>query len=208
MTFPPILLASSSPYRRTLLEKLGIPFECASPDIDERMLDAEEPEKLVARLAREKAGALQPGYPGHWIIGSDQVAVTEAGAVLTKPLNHEGARAQLSQCSGQRVRFLTGLCLLNASNGRAETVVEPFDVYFRTLSAAQIERYLRLEQPYDCAGSFRAEGLGITLFRRLSGDDPNALVGLPLIRLVDLLLGFGFNCLAGTLADDSAQLEP
>lgn len=181
-----LVLASSSPYRRALLEKLGLPFAAESPAIDESPLPHEAPDDLVQRLALAKAQALAPRYPAHWIIGSDQLAVLD-GRVLGKPGNSETACEQLRACSGRRVIFLTGLTLLDSASGAATTVLEPFIVTFRRLSDAQIAHYVEREQPLDCAGSFKSEGLGIALFERLQGDDPNALVGLPLIRLVTLL---------------------
>lgn len=183
---PSIVLASSSPYRRRLLEQLGFPFEWSSPDIDETPCAGETPQLLVERLAHSKAQALTPRYTQHWIIGSDQVACID-GQILGKPGDINNARRQLRACSGQSVEFLTGLCLLNSRDGKFKTIVEPFTVVFRNLSDEQIERYLKREQPFDCAGSFKAEGLGIALFDRLEGNDPNALIGLPLIQLVSLL---------------------
>jgi septum formation protein len=183
---PPLLLASSSPYRRALLERLQLPFIWASPAIDESPLPGETAQALVARLAEAKARALLPQHPGHLIIGSDQVAVLE-GRILGKPGNLDNARAQLRAASGRRVEFLTGLCLLDGRDGIARCRVAPFAVRFRQLGEAQIERYLERERPFDCAGSFKAEGLGIALFSALEGRDPNALIGLPLIALVDLL---------------------
>jgi septum formation protein len=181
-----IVLASSSPYRRQLLEQLKLPFEWSSPDIDETVLPDEEPMALVKRLALAKARALATQFPQHCIIGSDQVACLN-GNILGKPGTLNNARRQLRACSGRRVGFLTGLCLLDSSNGSFETIVEPFTVIFRTLSNEQIDNYLTREQPFDCAGSFKVEGLGIALFECLEGADPNALIGLPLIRLVTLL---------------------
>lgn len=191
---PSIILASSSPYRRRLLEQLGLTFEWASPDIDETALPGESPEALVERLARAKAQALAVRYPQHWIIGSDQIASFD-NRILGKPGNIENARRQLHACRGQRVEFITGLCLLNSRDGKSETIVERFGVMFRELSDEQIDRYLEREQPFDCAGSFKVEGLGIALFERLEGDDPNALIGLPLIRLVTLLQRAGVDVL-------------
>lgn len=183
---PSIVLASSSPYRRQLLQQLGLPFEWSNPAVDEVALPDEAPWTLVKRLAQAKARALTARYSQHWIIGSDQVACLD-DRILGKPGNMDNARRQLRACSGRRVEFLTGLCLLNSSDDSSETIVEPFAVKFRTLSDAQIDRYLEREQPFDCAGSFKVEGLGIALFERLEGDDPNALIGLPLIQLVTLL---------------------
>ncbi|NCA69241.1 MAG: septum formation inhibitor Maf [Sphingobacteriia bacterium] len=181
-----LVLASTSPYRRALLERLGLTFQTAAPAIDERPGPGEDPHDLVRRLAEAKARAVAPAHPHAWIIGSDQVACHD-GAILGKPGERARAIAQLEQVSGQSVLFLTGLCLLHAASGQAETLVEPFRVHFKTLTRAQIEAYIDREQPLDCAGSFKSEGLGIALFRRLEGDDPSALIGLPLIRLIDLL---------------------
>ncbi len=189
---PPILLASSSPYRRRLLEQLGIAFEWASPAVDETPLSGETPQALVTRLAQTKARALAANYPEHLIIGSDQVACLD-GRILGKPGNLTNAHRQLRACSGRRVEFLTGLCVLSGRNSSSDTVVEPFAVVFRDLNDAQIDRYLAREQPIDCAGSFKAEGLGIALLERLEGNDPNALIGLPLIRLVTLLQRAGIE---------------
>jgi len=187
-----IVLASSSPYRRRLLEQLGVAFEWASPDIDETPRRGESPRMLVERLARAKAGALAERYPRHWIIGSDQTACLD-GHILGKPGNFANAQRQLRSCRGKRVEFLTGLCLLNSGTGEAETIVDLFSVLFRHLSDEQIDRYLRREQPFDCAGSFKVEGLGIALFERLEGSDPNTLIGLPLIQLVTLLQRAGLE---------------
>ena len=181
-----LVLASSSPHRRQLLDRLGLSYEICPPEIDERRHDGEPPADYVARLAREKAAAVAGRFPQHLIIGSDQAAVLD-GEVIGKPGDHARARQQLQRASGRSVRFLTGLSLLNSASGRQQTVVEPFTVHFRRLDEARIERYLEREQPYGCAGSFKSEGLGIALFERLEGDDPNALIGLPLIRLIGLL---------------------
>lgn len=184
------MLASSSRYRRALLEKLGLDFIADSPAIDESVQPGETPAALVERLAREKAQALAAKYPHHLIIGSDQVACLD-GEILGKPGNAARARQQLQAASGRHALFLTGLCLLDSGSGTLQSVVEPFAVEFRVLNAAQIDHYLEREQPFDCAGSFKSEGLGIALFERLEGDDPNALVGLPLIRLVTMLEAAG-----------------
>lgn len=189
-----IILASTSPYRRALLEKLGFSFEVRAPEIDERPLPGESPDALVARLAQAKAGAVGAQADNALVIGSDQVAVLD-GEILGKPGGHEQARAQLSRASGRGVTFLTGLCLWDAASGEARTEVVPFRVVFRPLTEAQIEGYLRREQPYNCAGSFKSEGLGIALFERLEGDDPNTLVGLPLIRLCRMLEASGVSVL-------------
>lgn len=187
-----IVLASSSPYRRRLLEQLGLDFEWASPDIDETPLANEAPRILVARLAEAKARALAKRYPRHLIIGSDQIACLD-GRILGKPGDIDNARRQLRACSGRRVEFLTGLSLLDSGTNACTTLVEPFAVMFRQLGDDHIERYLAREKPLDCAGSFKVEGLGIALFERLEGDDPNALIGLPLIRLVTLLAHAGIE---------------
>lgn len=182
----PLVLASSSPYRRQLLERLGLPFDWQAPAIDERPKPEEAPATLVTRLAQAKASALAATYPDALIIGSDQVAVLD-GQILGKPGSFEAAQRQLLAASGRSVEFFTGLCLLNSATGTAQVHCEPFRVHFRSLTPTQVSVYLRKEQPYDCAGSFKAEGLGICLFRQLEGRDPNALIGLPLIALIDLL---------------------
>ncbi len=181
-----LVLASSSVYRKALLTRLELPFITAIPALDERPLHDEPPEDLVLRLARLKAEAVAQHYPEALIIGSDQVAV-HAGKILGKPGNHNNAVAQLRQLSGERVTFLTGLCLLNAAAARLQVDCVTFHVKFRTLTQASIENYVRREQPYDCAGSFKSEGLGIALFECLQGDDHTALIGLPLIRLIHML---------------------
>lgn len=181
-----LILASSSPYRKELLHRLGLPFITITPQADETPLPGESPEALVARLASAKAHAVAHQHPDALIIGSDQVAVLE-NQILGKPGNHDNAAAQLGNASGKRVEFLTGLCLLNGATRRMQVNVIPFAVVFRVLSAAQIDNYLRREQPYNCAGSFKSEGLGIALFDKLEGEDPTALVGLPLISLVQML---------------------
>ncbi len=182
----PLVLGSSSPFRKELLSRLQLPFETASPDIDESRLDGERPEQLVERLSREKAAEVAKRHPHHLIIGSDQVAVN-GGEVLGKPGSFENAFQQLRSASGRSVQFLTGLTLLNSETGASQSEVIPFQVHFRELDDERIERYLRAEEPYNCAGSFKSEGLGITLFERLEGSDPSALMGLPLIRLVRML---------------------
>lgn len=189
----PLVLASSSPYRRELLQRLGLPFTTASPDIDETPGTDETANELAIRLAEAKACALRSRFPEHWIIGSDQVASLSDGTLLHKPGSHEQALRQLHRCSGQTVTFHTGLCLLDAASGKRQLCCEPFMVHFRTLLPEEIENYLRREQPYDCAGSFRMEGLGITLFERLQGQDPNSLIGLPLIALNRMLINWGRN---------------
>lgn len=189
-----LVLASTSPYRKTLLEKLQLPFETVSPEIDETSLPDESPEQLVARLAESKAKAAAAKFSHALIIGSDQVAVVE-GKIVGKPGNHDNAVAQLKRASGKRVVFLTGLCVYNTASQRSQVEVVPFSVVFRQLTETQIEHYLQREQPYNCAGSFKSEGLGIALFERLEGDDPNTLIGLPLIRLVRMLENEGYPVL-------------
>ncbi|RDE24723.1 septum formation inhibitor Maf [Motiliproteus coralliicola] len=181
-----LVLASTSIFRQQLLEKLQLPFVCEAPDVDETPLENESAEALVCRLAQAKAAAVARHHQQALVIGSDQVAVLD-GQIIGKPLNHQNAIQQLKNSSGRSITFLTGLCLHNSATGEQQTVCEPFRVHFRTLDDAQIERYLQAEQPYQCAGSFKSEGLGISLFEKLEGDDPNSLIGLPLIRLIKLL---------------------
>lgn len=181
-----LILGSSSPFRAELLNKLDLSFTQVSPDIDETPAPDETPEQLVQRLASSKALEIAKTHPEALIIGSDQVAVIN-GDILGKPGNHKNAMAQLKRASGQDVTFLTGLALYNAKNAHMQAVVEPFTVHFRDLSDNQIDFYLKKEQPYQCAGSFKSEGFGISLFSKLVGDDPNTLIGLPLIRLIDML---------------------
>jgi septum formation protein len=185
----PLVLASTSPFRRELLQRLGLSFETAVPDVDETPEPDETPQVLVQRLAECKARAV--GRTRHGlIIGSDQVASSGAD-ILGKPGSHEKAVAQLAFLSGKRVSFYTGLCLLNTESGELQLDMVPCHVQFRALTDGQIERYLAAEQPYNCAGSFKSEGLGITLFERMEGDDPTALIGLPLIRLTSMLANAG-----------------
>ncbi len=187
-----LLLASTSPWRRMLLEKLTLPFECAAPEVDETPQPCESARQLVVRLAQAKAQALASRFPQHLIIGSDQVCVLD-GEITGKPHTEENAHRQLRKASGTIVTFYTGLALYNSANGHLQTECEPFDVHFRHLSDQEIEAYIRKENPLQCAGSFKSEGLGITLFERLEGRDPNSLVGLPLIALCQMLRREGFN---------------
>lgn len=187
-----LVLASTSPYRKQLLEKLGLPFVQAAPDIDESSHDQESASTLVERLAREKAFALAENHPNSLIIGSDQVATFD-GRIIGKPHTKDNAQKQLNAFSGQKITFYTGLAIHNTVTGETKSLVEPFEVHFRKLSDRQIERYIEIEQPLDCAGSFKSEGLGITLFEKLNGRDPNALIGLPLIALCDLLQAFDIS---------------
>lgn len=190
----PLILGSSSPYRSELLAKLQLPFTTASPNIDESPLMGESPAQLVLRLAENKARKVAESNLSALVIGADQLAVLE-GEVLGKPGTIDNAVRQLQAASGKTVTFLTGLALYNAANQQMQSVVEPFEVNFRHLTAAQIRRYVDMEQPLDCAGSFKSEGLGISLFNELRGSDPNSLIGLPLIRLIDMLAVQGVEVL-------------
>jgi 7-methyl-GTP pyrophosphatase len=187
-----LVLASTSPYRRALLARLEIPFETEAPHIDETPHDGEAPAATALRLAREKAAALLPGFPDAFIVGSDQVAELDHRP-LGKPLTHANAVHQLRLCSGRTVEFHTGLCLLDAASGAAQVAAAVNRVRFRKLDEDEIERYLRREQPYDCTGSAKADAFGIVIIEALQGDDPNALIGLPLILLVDMLRRAGFR---------------
>jgi len=186
----PLILASTSPYRRELLARLRLPFEVFSPGVDEAPLPGEAPETTALRLAHAKAAAGQAHHPGALIIGSDQVAELD-GQRLEKPGSHRRAAAQLALLSGRCATFHTAVALLNAESGMMRTRLVPTRVRFRTLTTGEIERYLQKEQPYDCAGSAKSEGLGIALLRSIEGDDPTALIGLPLIALTDMLSAEG-----------------
>ncbi len=181
-----LVLASGSPYRKALLERLGVPFEVKVSQADEGPLPGESAEALTLRLALAKAEAVRPLAPDALIIGSDQVAVYD-GEIVGKSGGFAEAARQLRRISGKTALLYTGLALLNARTGRAQTAVALFQVTFRPLSEERIARYLNKEQPYDCAGSVKSEGLGIALFDRFDGDDPTTLIGLPLIRLVRML---------------------
>lgn len=187
-----IVLASSSRYRRELLARLGLPFVCASPDIDETPNSGESPATLVRRLAQAKAQALAATYPAHLVFGSDQVACCN-GQILGKPGNISKAHQQLAMLSNQRVEFLTGIALLNTKTSRLQVDLDITEVSFRDLSAEEIEAYVQREQPLDCAGSFKSEGLGVTLFHRIDNSDPTALIGLPLIKVCDMLRQENFD---------------
>ncbi|WP_338164881.1 Maf family protein [Vibrio sp. 10N] len=189
-----LILASTSPYRAELLAKLGLSFEAIAPQTDETAHCDESASQLVQRLALEKARALQ-NETNALIIGSDQVCVID-GHIIGKPLDRETAIRQLSQQSGKTIRFYTGLAVVNTNTGECDVTVDTFDVTFRVLNQTQIERYVDLEQPYYCAGSFKSEGLGISLFSALEGKDPNTLVGLPLIDLVTMLDKHGLSPLS------------
>lgn len=184
-----LLLASTSPYRRALLERLALPFDCVRPDVDESPLAGEPPDSLAVRLAAAKAAEVAKRHPGAWVIGSDQVADLD-GQPLGKPGTVRAAHAQLAAMSGQVVHFHTAICLVR--DGEQHEARDTTRVHFRKLKAAEIERYVDAEQPLDCAGSFKCEGLGIALFDAIESRDPTALVGLPLIALCGLLRQAGF----------------
>lgn len=183
---PKLILASTSSYRQELLGRLGLPFEVANPQTDESPLAGETPEAMALRLSEAKARAVAEAYPDALIIGSDQVATVD-GEVYGKPGTHERAIEQLRALSGKTVNFFTGLCLLNSRTGEADLRGVPTLVTFRELRDTEIENYLRREPAYNCAGSAKSEGLGIALLSSMKGEDPNALVGLPLIALCDML---------------------
>lgn len=189
-----LVLASTSPFRKQLLARLGLSFDTVGADIDEKALPGEKAELLVRRLAEAKAQAVARGYPSALVIGADQVAVMD-DAILGKPNLREQAARQLRWFSGKSVTFFTGVCLLNSSNGRMQGEVVPYTAVFRSLSERQIMSYLEREQPYNCAGSLKSEGLGISLLKRLTGEDPTALIGLPLISLTRMLENEGVQVL-------------
>lgn len=192
MTAPPLILASTSRYRRELLQRLRLPFEVVSPQVDETPRPGESPAPLALRLALAKARAVAAQRPEAVVIGSDQVADLH-GEPIGKPGTHERATAQLRRLSGQRVVFQTAVSVVHASAGYEQTLLAPVTVRFRVLDDAEIERYLRLEEPYDCAGSAKCETLGIALLDAIDSDDPTALVGLPLIRTSRLLREAGLD---------------
>ena len=197
ITVPPLWLASTSRYRQALLTKLTTQFQTRAPNVDETALAGESPTALVSRLALAKAQSVAAELTQGLVIGSDQVAVFN-GAIIGKPHTVDKAVQQLSQFSGQKVQFLTGLVLFNAADGSYQLHVDSFDVWFRQLTGAEIRYYIAAEQPLDCAGSFKSEGLGIALFDKLSGDDPNSLVGLPLLMLNKMLIKAGVNLLSAS----------
>ncbi|HEY5900573.1 MAG TPA: Maf family nucleotide pyrophosphatase [Burkholderiales bacterium] len=181
-----LVLASTSSYRKALLERLGVAFEVAAPHVDERALGAETPPQTALRLAALKAQAVRAAHRDALIIGSDQTA-TSGGRPLGKPGDHATATRQLRALSGKSADFHTAVALLDAANGKVQTALVPCRVYFRTFDDARIERYLQKEKPYDCAGSAKAEGLGIALIERIETEDPTSLIGLPLIALTEML---------------------
>ena len=186
---PSLILASTSPYRRDLLQRLGVDFQCVRPEVDETPHPGETADALARRLACEKALAVARQHPGHWVIGSDQCAGLD-GRILGKPGSEAAACAQLAAMSGRRVDFHTAVCV-----ARDEQLFQACDltcVHFRTLDAAAVARYVAREQPLDCAGSFKCEGMGISLFEAIDNHDPTALVGLPLIATCRLLRQAGF----------------
>ena len=189
-----LVLASSSPFRQRLLGQLSVEFRALNPDIDESPLPNEKPEALVRRLSIAKARAVVSRAPAALIIGSDQVAF-HRGKVVGKPRDHADAVAQLLSSSGKTITFVTSVALLNSANGNLQTEVVPFSVRFRSLTQETIERYLERERPYGCCGSLRVDGLGIALLDKLMGDDPSALIGLPLTVLVQMLEREGFRVL-------------
>jgi septum formation protein len=196
-----LVLASTSRYRKSLLERLDLPFDTIAPEVDESAFPGESPEALVSRLAQAKANAVAAQLEDALVIGSDQLAAVD-GEVLGKPGTEEKACAQLALLSGKEVTFLTGLCVVRAPSNDGDAEAAQFElvktpVHFRRLSSAQISDYVAREQPLDCAGAFKSEGLGIALFERLGGDDPNALIGLPLIALCGMLERAGLPVLGG-----------
>jgi septum formation protein len=193
-TPPRLILASTSPYRRTLLERLGLPFDVVAPRVDETPMDGESPPALAARLARAKALAVAETVPTAVVIGSDQVAELD-GLPVNKPGSHPAATAQLRMLRGRAVRFHTALCVMRLDPALSSEERVVTDVLYRMLGDDAIERYLQRERPYDCAGSAKVEGLGIALTEAVRGDDPTALIGLPLIALTRLLQGFGLHVL-------------
>ncbi len=187
-----LVLASTSPFRREVLQRLRLEFDTFSPHVDETPLPNETPRDLVLRLAQLKARTAKAQYANALAIGSDQMAVVDHH-ILGKPGNHDKAVEQLRMASGRRVDFLTGLCVYDTARDEMQVDITVFSVMFRPLSDAQIERYLRKDQPYNCAGSFKSEGFGIALLERMEGTDPTSVIGLPLIRLVRMLEAAGME---------------
>lgn len=194
MNTPELILASSSIYRKELLARLQVPFRCISPEVDETPLDHELPQDTAFRLAVEKAKKIASTHPQAIVIGCDQVATLDQQQ-LGKPLNHENATRQLRLMRGKTVIFHSALCLLNAATGNLQSEVVPYHVKFRPITDREIESYLIKEQPYHCAGSAKSEGLGIALIESMIGSDPNALIGLPLIALINMLNNEGISVL-------------
>ena len=194
-----LVLGSTSRYRRELLQRLGLPFTVAAPDVDETPLQGEAPRALALRLALAKAHAVAAQHPDAVVIGSDQVADLH-GQPLGKPGTHERASAQLQRMSGETVIFQTAVAVVCAATGFEQVDLAPVEVRFRTLTGDEIERYLHAEQPYDCAGSAKSEGLGIALLARIQNDDPTALIGLPMIKTCSMLRAAGVPLLTGARA--------
>jgi len=199
-----LVLASTSPYRKALLDRLHIAYLCDTPDIDESPLQGESVENMVVRLAQLKAEAVAGKHRDALIIGSDQSAELD-GKPLSKPGNFDNAVKQLQKAAGKRIVFQTGLCLLNTRSGNVQSACVPYTVVFKPLTQSMIEHYLRKEQPYNCAGSFRSEGMGIALFEKFEGEDPNALIGLPLIKLIAMLENEGFSVLGDSLLESTDE---
>jgi septum formation protein len=195
MRNPPLILASTSRYRRELLGRLRIPFDIEAPRVDESVLPGETPAQTALRLAEAKARAVAAGRQEGLVVGSDQLASCD-GEAVGKPATHANAVAQLERLSGRTVTFHTAVALINAATGRVQRELVDVASTFRSLSPAEIETYLRREQPYDCAGAVKSEGLGIALFERIASDDPTALIGLPLIALARMLRAEGVDPLA------------
>ncbi len=189
-----IILASSSLYRQQLLSKINIEFTAVAPQIDEQAKNHESPQQQALRLAQEKALALQQRFNNHLIIGSDQVAYFN-GQQLNKPGNRARSTQQLTMISGKTVNFYTAVCVFDSHSKKIKKEIDYCSATFRTLSPAEIETYVDLDKPYHCAGSFKSEGLGIALIKKIDGDDPNSLIGLPVIKLIDLLTEFGIKIL-------------
>ena len=187
-----LILASSSPFRQQLLDRLQLEYESHAPNVDESVMKGEDASNYVCRLAEAKACHVAEHYPDAVVIGSDQCALLD-GEILGKPGSHENALQQLRAAQGRTVVFHTGVCVVRLSSGYRAVEDVPFEVEFRTLSDQQLDHYLRVEQPYQCAGSFKAEGYGSCLFSRMRGDDPSALIGLPLFRLIAMLESAGIK---------------
>ena len=192
--YPKLVLASSSPFRKELLKKIHSTFDTASPNIDETSKLNETPLELSKRLSLEKANELVSDFPDHIIIGSDQVAMLD-DVQLTKPGGFENAVLQLSRSSGKTINFYTSLSVLNSKTGESITDTDICRVHMKTLSLKEIQNYVERDKPYGCAAAFKSEGLGIALFKKIEGEDPNALVGLPLIKLTNILTKMGINTL-------------
>ena len=197
-----LVLASSSPFRKQLLQRLQLSFVTASPDIDESKLDDESPRDYVNRLSREKSQVLALHHPDSLIIGSDQVLLTSNGQIQGKPITHANAVRQLQCVRGTQALLITGLALYNSQTRQIQSDVVDYQIRYRNYSDEEIENYLMREKPYNCAGALKSEGLGTVLLSQLSGDDPTAVIGLPLIRLTEMLLHEGYPVLSSDLDTD------